>query len=134
MLDISSNALAILAATLASVIYGSIWYGALAKQWMSAARISESEAAISPFKALLIFVCQFITATGIAALLVSLSINTIEQALFIAFAVWLGFVLSVMTINYSFQKAPKALLIIDSGHWLGVLLLQAVIFVFASSL
>jgi len=41
--------------------------------------------------------------------------------------VWLGFIATTQTVNYSFGKRPLKLLLIDSGHWLVVLLLQGAV-------
>jgi hypothetical protein len=37
---------------------------------------------------------------------------------------WLGFIMSSLVVNHSFQGAKKTLTLIDGGHWLGVLLVQ----------
>jgi len=52
---------------------------------------------------------------------------TIRTGIISAAAVWLGFVATTQTVNYSFGKRPLKLLFIDSGHWLVVLLLQGVV-------
>jgi hypothetical protein len=41
--------------------------------------------------------------------------------------VWLGFVATTLVVNNTFQGAKRSLTYIDSGHWLGVLLLQGAI-------
>ena len=38
------NYLAVIAATVAGFVFGSVWYGVLAKQWMQAASVSEEQA------------------------------------------------------------------------------------------
>ena len=40
---------------------------------------------------------------------------------------WLGFVITTLSVNNAFQGAKPALTVIDGGHWLGVLLLQGAI-------
>jgi hypothetical protein len=52
---------------------------------------------------------------------------TIRTGIISAAAVWLGFVATTQAVNYSFGKRPLKLLMIDSGHWLVVLLLQGVV-------
>ena len=52
---------------------------------------------------------------------------TIRTGIISAAAVWLGFVATTQTVNYSFGKRPLKLLMIDSGHWLVVLLLQGLV-------
>ena len=38
--------------------------------------------------------------------------------------IWLGFVITTLSVNHAFQGAKRELTLIDGGHWLGVLLLQ----------
>ena len=40
---------------------------------------------------------------------------------------WAGFVVTSMAVNHAFQGAKPALTLIDSGHWLGVLLIQGAV-------
>jgi len=49
----------------------------------------------------------------------SITIGVISGAL-----VWLGFVITSITVNNAFQKRTLALTVIDGGHWLAVLVLQ----------
>jgi hypothetical protein len=45
----------------------------------------------------------------------------------LALLLWIGIVMTAMTINHSFQGNKPALTIIDGLHWLGVLMLQSVV-------
>jgi len=40
---------------------------------------------------------------------------------------WLGFVVTTLVVNHTFQGAKPALTVLDAGHWLGVLMLQGAI-------
>ncbi len=40
---------------------------------------------------------------------------------------WLGFVITTMVVNHGYQGVKRALTVIDSGHWLAVLVLQGAI-------
>ena len=52
---------------------------------------------------------------------------TVTGGLISGFFIWLGFVVTVIAVNYAWQKADPKLTLIDGGHWLGVLLLQGLI-------
>jgi uncharacterized protein DUF1761 len=40
---------------------------------------------------------------------------------------WFGFVLTTMTVNYSFSGRDRRLLLIDAGNWLIVLLMMGAV-------
>ena len=63
------NYLAVIAATVAGFIFGSVWYGVLAKQWMQAAGVSEEQAKPSVGPMINAFICQLIMAWVLACLL-----------------------------------------------------------------
>jgi hypothetical protein len=52
------------------------------------------------------------------------------DALYTAFAVWLGFVATTQTINHRYSLKPWSLTIIDGAHWLGVLLVMSIVLTF----
>ena len=41
--------------------------------------------------------------------------------------VWIGFVATTLASNHAFQGARRTLTLIDTGHWLGVLLIMGAI-------
>ena len=58
---------------------------------------------------------------------------TIRNGLISAGFCWLGFVVTTQSVNYAFTNRKPSLILIDSGHWLGVLLIMgAVIGAFGS--
>lgn len=38
-----------------------------------------------------------------------------------------GFVLTTLVVNHTFQQARRTLTLIDGGHWLGVLVIQGAV-------
>jgi Protein of unknown function (DUF1761) len=78
---------------------------------------------------LLAFAANLVMAWMLAGVVGHLGIGavTIRSGVISAAAVWLGFVVTTQTVNYSFGKRPLKLLLIDSGHWLTVLLLQGAV-------
>ena len=125
----------ILVATIASWIFGAIWYGSLAKPWMAATGLSEEQIKGSSGKPsavpyIISIILEFVMAYMLAVLLLHTSPDnsfTTGQALFAAFLIWLGFVFTTQTINHRYSLQPWSLTVIDSGHWMGVLLIQALV-------
>jgi len=119
-------------ATLASWLFGAIYYMSLAKPWMAASGITQEEvkAGESPTPYIISVIAEFIMAYMLAVLLLHTSTNgvfTLGQALFAAFAIWLGFIITTLTVNHRYGMKPWSLTIIDGGHWLGVILIQAAV-------
>ncbi len=132
-----ASLLTILAATVAAWIFGSIWYGSLAKPWMAAAGITDemmqensSRPALvkaSPF--IISFVLEFVMAYMLAVLLMHTAPDgfSFGGALMAAFFLWLGFIATTMTINHRYHFQRWSLTLIDGGHWLGVMLVMAAV-------
>ncbi len=125
------NYLAIVIAAAASFIFGGLWYGVFSKQWMEAADISiedikavKGSAAIAPY--VVAFVAQLVMAYVLAGVLGHLGSGqvTLPNGLMAGALCWAGFVATSLAVNHAFQGAKLKLTLIDSGHWLGVLLIQ----------
>jgi hypothetical protein len=60
----------------------------------------------------------------LAGLLAHLGVGqvTLRNGIISAVFLWFGFVLTTMTVNYSFSGRDRRLLLIDLGNWLIVLL------------
>ncbi len=126
--------IAIMLAAAASFLFGGVWYGALSKQWMAAAKVdfetltkSRDGPVITPY--LISFAALLVMSTMLAGVIghlgqgsVSLKIGVVSGAL-----VWLGFVVTSLATNHAFQGAKPMLTLIDGGHWLGVLVIQGAI-------
>lgn len=121
------NLVAIPAAAAAAFVFGSIWYGALGKIWMKAAGLTEADAKPKPGLMALAFVCQLVTALVLAGIIFHTGQTTVRAGLISGFLVWLGFVLTTQIVNHRYQGAPWSLTVIDSGHWLGVMLIQGIV-------
>ncbi|MGB7285506.1 MAG: DUF1761 domain-containing protein [Salaquimonas sp.] len=121
-------------ATIASWIFGAVYYGTLSKPWMAAANMTEEDVKgpngkPSPRPYIVSIVCEFVMAYLLAVLLLHTSdgIFTLGTALFSAFLIWFGFIFTTQLVNHQYSIRPFSLTIIDSGHWLGVLLIQAIV-------
>jgi hypothetical protein len=134
----SLNYWPVLIAAVASFLFGAVWYGVLGRQWMAARGLSEAEMAAAkaqmgraPVPYIVAFVALLVMAWMLAGVLLHLGQGgmapSIRTGVISGFFLWLGFVVTTMTVNHAFQGARAALTLIDGGHWLGVLLIQGAI-------
>ncbi len=125
------NYLAILVATGVAFMFGGIWYGVLANQWMAAAGIDKAtieasgKAGKTTWLMVRAFACQLVMAWVLAGLIGHLGSDqvTAYNGVISGAFVWLGFVATTIAVNHGFQMQPVKLTMIDAGHWLGVLLI-----------
>ena len=125
---------AVLAATIAAWLFGAVYYTSLGKVWLAAQNKTEDEvkcggktgfAKAAPF--LLSFIAEILMAGMLAGLMIRSGPMTVSHGLKVAFAIWLGFMLTTITVNYAFAGRKPALTLIDAGHWLGVVLIMGAI-------
>ena len=122
-------------AAVLSFAFGGLWYGMLANQWMAA--LGKTEADIkgaggpSPLPFIVTFIAQLVMAWILAGLILHMARAGIpatwRNGMISAALVWFGFVLMPLIVNHQFQMQRPSLTAIDSGHWLGVLLIQGAI-------
>jgi hypothetical protein len=110
---------------------GALWYWGWSKPWIEAQGFTPEsmKANQSPVPYLLAFVANLLMAWMLAGVIGHLGFDavTFRNGVISAAAVWLGFIATTQTVNYSFGKRALKLLLIDSGHWLVVLLLQGAV-------
>jgi Protein of unknown function (DUF1761) len=125
------NAWAVIVAAAVSFLFGGVWYGTLSKAWMKAAGLkledikpADGLTAFTPYA--VAFFSQLVMAAILASVIGPLWQGqiTVRSGVLSGLEMWLGFVVTTIAVNHSFQMQPRALTIIDSGHWLGVLLIQ----------
>lgn len=121
------NLLAAGAAAIASFVVGGIWYGVLGKAWMTAAGLSEEQTKPDPVTMATAFICQLVMAVVFAGIIYHTGETSIRSGIISAVMVWVGIVMTTQIINHRFQSKPWSLTFIDGGHWLLVLLVQAVV-------
>ncbi len=121
------NYLAVLVAAAASFGCGAAWYGALGKQWMAAAGVTEADLSTGKSIYLVAAACQLIMAFMLAGVIGHLGRAGIANALITAAFLWVGFVVTSMTVNHRFQGKGWSLTVIDGGYWLTALLIQGAI-------
>jgi hypothetical protein len=120
------NFVAVVAAAIASWIFGAGWYMALGRVWMEAVGFTEP-----PKPTAAPFVISFVAGLAMAAVLAGLIAHsgavTVGRGLITGFFAWLGFVATTVTVNHRYQGSGWNLTFIDSGHWLGALLVQGLV-------
>ncbi|NIA70675.1 DUF1761 domain-containing protein [Pelagibius litoralis] len=125
------NYLAVVAAMVASYVFGSVYYMSLAKPWMAALGKTEEEvkAGAGPSVYVITAIAQLVMAFMLAGIMGHLGSVGMGAAggLTTAFFVWLGFVATTLVVNHGFQGAKRSLTVIDGAHWLGVLLVQGLV-------
>ena len=137
------NLLAIVVAALAGFGFGAVYYMTLAAPWMNAVGWTPEEQArhrngeLNPSKVpfVIAIVANLVMAWVLAGIIGHLGPGqaTIRNGLITGAFCWLGFVVTTLSVNYAFSQRRPALTLIDSGHWLGVLLIMgAVIGAFGS--
>jgi hypothetical protein len=130
----SVNFIAVIVAAIAGWLLGAAWYGVLGKQWMEALGWSEADCTgpdgkrhmpIGPM--LLAFFAQVMMALMLAGVIGHIGPPAAMNGIVSGALVWLGFVVTTISVNNAFQKRKAMLTAIDAGHWLGVLVVQGLV-------
>jgi uncharacterized protein DUF1761 len=124
------NYFAVVIAAVAAWLASAAWYMSLSRLYVAAlgktpeqmAADRKRPGAFLPF--VYAFVANVIIAWMLAGVLGHLGPGqvTLRNGVISAAFLWFGFVLTTMTVNYSFAGRDKRLLAIDAGNWLVVLL------------
>jgi hypothetical protein len=119
--------LAIVIAAAVAWLAGVAWYMSLSGLYTAALgktpeQMAEDRKKPGPYVYALI--ANVIIAWMLAGLLAHLGVGqvTLRNGIVSAAFLWFGFVLTTMTVNYSFSGRDRRLLLIDLGNWLIVLL------------
>ncbi len=121
MIYIVMNAAAILAATLAGLTFGALYY-----------RIA-SRGRPGPTGRVGILTTVFVAEFWLCAILAGALIlappkgDVWTMTLGSAFVIWIGFVVPVLVATYRYRGIAMRTALVDCGHWLGVMLAQAVV-------
>ena len=128
------NYLAVLVAAVASWIVGAAWYGVLGKQWLAALGRTQADMTgpdgkrripVGPM--ITSFVAELLMASLLAGLMAHFGAVSIKIGAIVGGLCWLAFVATTITVNNAYPGRKLMLTIIDSGHWLAVLLVQGVV-------
>ena len=126
------NLVGVLLGTVAGFAFGAIYYTLLGKHWLDAIGKSEEDVkgrSAGPF--ITSFVSLLVMGTVLAWHFDQQGSEGMSSlgAIRSAVILWLGFIVTSMATNNAFQGAKAKLTVLDSVHWLGVLVVQALIVV-----
>ncbi|MGB8576299.1 MAG: DUF1761 domain-containing protein [Pseudolabrys sp.] len=126
------HALAIVVAAVAAWIFGAVYYGVLGRKWIEAqgktieqckAESAGKSTAAKAMPFVLSFVAELLMASTLSGIMFHIGIYTVRAGAFSGFMCWLGFVLTTVAVNNAYTFRKVTLTAIDSGHWLGVLVI-----------
>ncbi|TCK99772.1 uncharacterized protein DUF1761 [Shimia isoporae] len=112
---------AVLAAAVASYVFGSIWYMALAKPWMEAAGVETGDDgrpvnSKDPTPHILAFVCAIVVAGMMRHVFALSAIDTVDKGLTSGLGIGLFLAAPWIVTNYGFAGRPRKLMLIDGGY------------------
>lgn len=125
------NYLAILIAAVAGFAWGAAYYITLSKQWLAAVGKSKEEVhakrSAAPF--VISIVALIVMAWVVAGSVGHLGPGqvTLKNGIISGLFLWAGFVVTTIFVNNAFGGRKYSLSVIDSIHWLGVLVIQGAI-------
>ena len=127
------NGLAILAAALAAWVAGAVYYMTLGKIWMAAMDKRREDLHRTGFWAIFPFInsfaCELIMALVLALALGPLGLGhvSLRTGVVTGLVFWVGFILTTTATGYAYSGRNLKLFIIDTGHWLIVMVLMGAI-------
>jgi hypothetical protein len=123
------NYLAVITAAIAAFVIGALYYGAIGKLWMKAARIKPEEAKMSAGLFITSFIAELVMAWVLAGVIGHLGIDevTIWNGIISGAFIWLGFIATTLAVNHRYQGFGWDLTLIDGLHWLLVALVMGAV-------
>lgn len=123
------NWLAVVVAAVVAWLFGAVWYTALSKPWLKAAKLDPATMSKSKLPFVISFIAELIMALVVALVVGAMTGGepALVAGLVFGFVLWLGFVATTLTANHRYENFGWDLTLIDGGHWLGVLLIIGVV-------
>jgi Protein of unknown function (DUF1761) len=125
------NYLAVLVAAILAFAWGAIYYTTLSKRWLAAVGMTKEQMQTNrtavPF--IISAVALLVMAWVLAGTLSHLGPGqvTLKNGIVSALFLWLGFVVTTVFVNNAYPGRKYSLSVIDSIHWLGVLVIQGAV-------
>ncbi len=121
------NYVAVLIAAIAGFAWGAAYYMTLSKQWLAAVGMTEMRRSLAPF--IITFIALLVMGWVLAGTLGHLGAGqvTTKNGIISGLFVWLGFVVTTVFVSNAYPGRKYALSVIDSIHWLGVLVIQGAV-------
>ena len=125
------NVLAILAAAVAAFAWGAAYYMTLSRQWLAAVGMTKQQLGEkrSPVPFIISFVALIVMAWVLAGTIGHLGPGqvTLKNGIISALFIWVGFVATTVFVNNAYPGRKYMLSVIDSIHWLGVLVIEGAV-------
>jgi Protein of unknown function (DUF1761) len=114
-------------AAIAAFVWGAAYYMSLSKQWLAAVGRTEPNKSPTPF--ILSFVALLVMAFVLSGAIAHLGPGqaTLKNGIISGLILWAGFVATTVFVNNAYPGRKYMLSIIDSIHWLGVLVIQGAV-------
>jgi uncharacterized membrane protein len=124
------NYLAILLAALAAFGWGAIYYMTLSKQWLAAVGMTKEQMqsrSAAPF--VISFIALVVMSWVLAGMLGHLGPGqvTVKNGIISGLFLWLGFIVTTVFVNNAYPGRKYSLSVIDSIHWLGVVVIEGAV-------
>ena len=131
-MDLASiNYIAVVVAAVAGFGFGAVYYTVLGKTWMEAVGVTEEK--IKDERSAVPFIVSFVSLLLMAAVLSWCFGHRGSEgmpsggAVGAAVLLWAGFIVTSTATNNAFQGSKLKLTILDCAHWLGVVVIQALV-------
>ena len=126
-----TNYLAVLIAALAGFGWGAAYYMTLSKQWLAAIGMTKEQLGEkrSPAPFIISFVALLVMGFVLAGSIGHLGTGqvTVRNGIISGAILWAGFVATTVFVNNAYPGRKYSLSLIDSIHWLGVLVIQGAV-------
>jgi hypothetical protein len=121
------NYIAILVAAVAAFAWGAAYYMTLSKQWLAAVQLARPAYSAAPF--VISFVALLVMGFVLSGAIGHLGPGqvTVKNGVISGVILWAGFVVTTIFVNNAYPGRKVMLSIIDSIHWLGVLVIQGAV-------
>jgi len=121
---------AIAAAAVAGWIFGAIWYGVLGKAWTLAQGKNPDDCKgqkmpLAPMIAS--FLAALVMSAVLYQLLTNLGVTGVAPSALAGLTIGVGFLLTSTLVNNLFQQKSFMLTVIDGGHWVLAVVVEAVV-------
>ena len=122
----------VLVAAITGTLLGIFWYMLLAKSWMTASRVTENSTRIENGKLnlkphVVTALANLVMATMLFGILVHVGSPSPRRGMMSGLFIWIGFVITTLSVNHTRQGKPVRLTLIDGGYWLVNLMAQGAI-------
>jgi len=125
-----SAIIAILAAGVAGWVFGAVWYGVLSKPYQRALGLNPDDCKDKkmPMAPIVVaFLGALVMSAVLYQLLGNLGVLGPWHSAIAGFTIGVGFLLTSVLVNNMFQQKSFALTVIDGGHWVIAVVIEAVV-------